>query len=102
MSMLFINGSPNPRGTMARLAARLLADRTLSGMPRNLVDRRHGPIQGEFVGKRPFFVFRDGCPTCGQPDTAEWAISRLAGRRRMRYEGMVTGAVVARDAAVCA
>ena len=40
MSILFINGSPNPSGNTARLAARLLSGKAYEGMVTNAAEAR--------------------------------------------------------------
>ena len=79
MSILFINGSPNQKGTTAQLAATLLEGKPYETVNlvdykvysygqkfeavRNLLDRFYGPVkQGALSGKKLVFIFQGGAP----------------------------------------
>lgn len=63
----------------------------LSGMMRNLLDRCYGPVpEGDFAGKRLFFLFQGAAPTQGMFDRAEYTMSRFAALYGAEYVGMAT------------
>lgn len=108
MSILFINGSPNPDGNTAGLAKILLNGKNyetlnltdyvigsplywhnICGSVRTLLDRCYGPVgQGELSGKL-FFIFQGAAPEKWMLEAGEYTMSRFAGLYGLSYEGMI-------------
>lgn len=58
---------------------------------RTLMERFYGYVpDGEFKGKRLFFVYQGAAPTKMMIDDGEYSMSRFAGMYGFSYEGMAT------------
>ena len=64
---------------------------SMSGAVRNLLDRSYGVVSdGEFQGKKLFFVFQGASPTKEQMAAGDYTVGRYAGLYGFDYQGMAT------------
>ncbi|MGM9698249.1 MAG: hypothetical protein ACI3Y0_06355 [Prevotella sp.] len=58
---------------------------------RTLMERFYGYVpDGEFKGRRLFFLYQGAAPTKMMIDDGEYSMSRFAGMYGFTYEGMAT------------
>ena len=63
----------------------------ICGLMRNFLDRCYGPIgQGEFSGKKLYFIMQGASPEKWQLEACEFTMSRFAGLYGFEYKGMIT------------
>lgn len=64
---------------------------SMSGAIRNVLDRAYGVVSnGQFQGKKLFFLFQGAAPTQEQLADGEYTMSRFATMYGMEYQGMAS------------
>ena len=70
----------------------------ICGLMRNFLDRCYGPIgQGEFIGKKLYFIMQDASPEKWQLEACDFTMSRFAGLYGFEYKGMITDSKEAKN-----
>lgn len=65
---------------------------SMSGAIRNVLDRAYGIVSnGQFQGKKLFFLFQGAAPTQEQLAAGEYTMSRFAAMYGLEYQGMASG-----------
>lgn len=65
---------------------------SMSGAIRNVLDRAYGVVSnGQFQGKKLFFLFQGAAPTQEQLAAGEYTMSRFATMYGFEYQGMASG-----------
>lgn len=73
----------------------------ICGLMRNFLDRCYGPIrQGEFSGKKLYFIMQGASPEKWQLEACEFTMSRFAGLYGFEYKGMVTNSQETREMSI--
>jgi Multimeric flavodoxin WrbA len=73
---------------------------SMSGAVRNLLDQSYGVVSdGEFQGKKLFFVFQGASPTKEQMAAGDYTVGRYAGLYGFNYQGMATNKKEAQELA---
>ncbi len=68
----------------------------ICGSVRNMLDRFYGPIKnGEFSGRKLYFLFQGASPEKWMLEAGEYTISRFAKLYGMEYAGMATNRIEA-------
>ena len=68
------------------------------GLMRNFIDRCYGPIgQGEFSGKKLYFIMQGASPEKWQLEACDFTMSRFAGLYGFEYKGMITDSKEAKN-----
>ena len=68
----------------------------ICGSVRNMLDRFYGPIKnGEFSGRKLYFLFQGASPENWMLEAGEYTISRFAKLYGMEYAGMATNRIEA-------
>ena len=68
----------------------------ICGSVRNMLDRFYGPIKnGEFSGRKLYFLFQGASPEKWMLEAGEYTISRFAKLYGMEYAGMATSRIEA-------
>jgi multimeric flavodoxin WrbA len=64
---------------------------SMSGAIRNVLDRAYGVVSnGQFQGKKLFFLFQGAAPTQEQLAAGEYTMNRFATMYGMEYQGMAS------------
>lgn len=64
---------------------------SMSGVIRNVLDRAYGVVSnGQFQGKKLFFLFQGAAPTQEQLAAGEYTMNRFATIYGMEYQGMAS------------
>lgn len=64
---------------------------SMSGAVRNVLDRAYGIVMnGQFTGRKLFFLFQGAAPTDEQLDAGEYTMSRFASMYGLDYQGMAS------------
>lgn len=64
---------------------------SMSGAVRTMLDRAYGVLKnGQFVGKKLFFLFQGAAPTPEQLAAGSYTMSRFAALYGMDYQGMAS------------
>lgn len=64
---------------------------SMSGAVRNVLDRAYGIVMnGQFAGRKLFFLFQGAAPTDEQLDAGEYTMSRFASMYGLDYQGMAS------------
>ena len=64
---------------------------SMCGAVRNVLDRAYGYVrQGQFSGKKLFFIFQGAAPTQEQLAAADYTMGRFAAMYGFTYAGMIT------------
>ena len=64
---------------------------SMSGVIRNVLDRAYGVVSnGQFQGKKLFFLFQGAAPTQEQLAASEYTMNRFATMYGMEYQGMAS------------
>lgn len=64
---------------------------SMSGAIRNVLDRAYGIVSnGQFQGKKLFFLFQGAAPTQEQLAAGEYTMSRFAAMYGLEYQGMAS------------
>ena len=64
---------------------------SMSGAVRNVLDRAYGIVMnGQFAGRKLFFLFQGAAPTDEQLDAGEYTMSRFASLYGLDYQGMAS------------
>jgi multimeric flavodoxin WrbA len=70
----------------------------ICGLMRNFLDRCYGPIgQGEFSGKKLYFIMQGASPEKWQLEACDFTMSRFAGLYGFEYKGMITDSKEAKN-----
>lgn len=70
----------------------------ICGLMRNFLDRCYGPIgQGEFKGKKLYFIMQGAAPEKWQLEACDFTMSRFAGLYGFEYKGMITDSKEAKN-----
>ena len=70
----------------------------ICGLMRNFLDRCYGPIgQGEFKGKKLYFIMQGAAPEKWQLEACHFTMSRFAGLYGFEYKGMITDSKEAKN-----
>lgn len=68
----------------------------ICGSVRNMLDRFYGPIKnGEFSGRKLYFLFQGASPEKWMLEAGEYTVSRFAKLYGMEYAGMATNRIEA-------
>jgi len=71
----------------------------ICGLMRNFLDRCYGPIQqGEFSGKKLYFIMQGASPEQWQLEACEFTVTRFAKLYGFSYQGMITNSKEAQKA----
>lgn len=64
---------------------------SMSGAVRNVLDRAYGIVMnGQFAGRKLFFLFQGAAPTDEQLDAGGYTMSRFASMYGLDYQGMAS------------
>lgn len=73
----------------------------ICGLMRNFLDRCYGPVrQGEFSGKKLYFIMQGASPQQWQLEACEFTMTRFAKLYGFSYKGMITNSQEAQKAAI--
>ena len=73
----------------------------ICGLMRNFLDRCYGPVrQGEFSGKKLYFIMQGASPEQWQLEACEFTMSRFAKLYGFSYKGMITNSQEAQRSAI--
>lgn len=73
----------------------------ICGLMRNFLDRCYGPVrQGEFSGKKLYFIMQGASPEQWQLEACEFTMTRFAKLYGFSYKGMITNSQEAQRTAI--
>lgn len=73
----------------------------ICGLMRNFLDRCYGPVrQGEFSGKKLYFIIQGASPEQWQLEACEFTMTRFAKLYGFSYKGMITNSQEAQKTAI--
>ena len=73
----------------------------ICGLMRNFLDRCYGPVrQGEFSGKKLYFIMQGASPEQWQLEACEFTMTRFAKLYGFSYKGMITNSQEAQRSAI--
>ena len=73
----------------------------ICGLMRNFLDRCYGPVrQGEFSGKKLYFIMQGASPEQWQLEACEFTMARFAKLYGFSYQGMITNSQEAQKSAI--